>query len=128
VASAIQQTLEENISSNDRNLQGERGPLKELIGKTTMKNNIKKEEEYRSNKFVPTAHQDSLYKYINVCFWYALTNYEHDCLYVSVVGGSSSDPRVIPRCSEHADWNALPTSYPINGKGWSRCLWKYVIF
>ncbi|KAI3572976.1 hypothetical protein IWW34DRAFT_887901 [Fusarium oxysporum f. sp. albedinis] len=42
LASAIQQTLEENISSNDRNLQGERGPLKELI-----------------------AHQDSLYKYIS---------------------------------------------------------------
>ncbi|PNP53258.1 hypothetical protein FNYG_15767 [Fusarium nygamai] len=42
LASAIQQTLEENISSNDRNLQGDRGPLKDLI-----------------------AHQDSLYKYIN---------------------------------------------------------------
>ncbi|TXC07116.1 hypothetical protein FocTR4_00003534, partial [Fusarium oxysporum f. sp. cubense] len=65
LASTIQQTLEENISSNDRNLEGERGPLKELIGKTTMKNNIKKADEYRSNKFVPIAHQDSLYKYIN---------------------------------------------------------------
>ncbi|KAL5602251.1 hypothetical protein FOBRF1_009784 [Fusarium oxysporum] len=65
LASTIQQTLEENISSNDRNLEGERGPLKELIGKTTMKNNIKKTDEYRSNKFVPIAHQDSLYKYIN---------------------------------------------------------------
>ncbi|KAL5592325.1 hypothetical protein FOBRF1_013351 [Fusarium oxysporum] len=42
LASTIQQALEENISSNDRNLEGERGPLKELI-----------------------AHQDSLYKYIN---------------------------------------------------------------
>ncbi|EXA31600.1 hypothetical protein FOQG_18082 [Fusarium oxysporum f. sp. raphani 54005] len=42
LASAIQQTLEENISSNDRNRQGDRGPLKDLI-----------------------AHQDSLYKYIN---------------------------------------------------------------
>lgn len=98
------------------------------MGKIPIKNNLKKAGEYRSNKFGPTAHQDSLYKYINVCFWYALTNYEHDCLYVSVVGGSNSDPRVIPRCSEHADWNALPTSYPINGKGWSRCLWNHVIF
>ncbi|KAF4415168.1 Reticulon [Fusarium acutatum] len=42
LASAIQQTLEENISSSDRNLQGENGPLKELI-----------------------AHQESLYKYIS---------------------------------------------------------------
>ncbi|RKK65586.1 hypothetical protein BFJ69_g16151 [Fusarium oxysporum] len=65
LASAIQQTLEENISSNDRNLQGERGPLKELIGKIPMKNNIKKTGEYRSKQFGPTAHQDSLYKYIN---------------------------------------------------------------
>jgi hypothetical protein len=45
VASAIQQTLEENISSNDRNRQGDRGPLKDLIGKITMKNNIKKAGE-----------------------------------------------------------------------------------
>ncbi|KAF4339198.1 reticulon [Fusarium beomiforme] len=42
LASAIQQTLEENISPNGRTLQEERGPLKKLIG-----------------------HQDSLYKYIN---------------------------------------------------------------
>jgi len=65
LASAIQQTLEENMFPNGRNLQGERGPLKELIGKIPMKNNIKEAGEYRSNKFGPTAHQGSLYKYIN---------------------------------------------------------------
>ncbi|KAG8356120.1 hypothetical protein FVEN_g5897 [Fusarium venenatum] len=49
----------------DHNLQEERGPLKELIGKIQIRNNIKKAIEYRADNFDPTAYKDSLYKYIN---------------------------------------------------------------
>jgi hypothetical protein len=124
VASAIQQTIEENSRSNDHD---QRGPLKELIGKIQKQINTIKAREYHSNKFGLTAHQDSLYKYINVCFWYALTNDEPGYLHISIVGGSSPYPRVIPYCSEHPDWNTLPTSYPDSGKGWSGCFWRYAI-
>ncbi|SPJ75472.1 uncharacterized protein FTOL_05203 [Fusarium torulosum] len=62
LASAIQQTLEENSRSNDHD---QRGPLKELIGKIQLQNNTIKARESRSNTFGLTAHQDSLYKYIN---------------------------------------------------------------
>ncbi|KAJ0126530.1 Calpain-type cysteine protease ADL1 [Fusarium oxysporum f. sp. albedinis] len=65
MASAIQQSLYENRRPNDQNRQGERGPLKELIGKIQSRNNIKKVTEHRANNLDPTAHQDSLYKYIN---------------------------------------------------------------
>ncbi|KAF5679379.1 reticulon 1 Cwl1 [Fusarium heterosporum] len=59
LASTIQEAL------NERTRRGEKGPLKELISRFQMQNNLPRPQSIALTYFGPQANQGSLYKYIN---------------------------------------------------------------